>query len=169
LETRRERSAASAHWHRDELVIIASDFVSASWWNGVYPACVKTWREANHVLLLHMLPRRLWERTWTGPADLEVAGQVPGGSSDSLLASVSSHSSSAPHRRMASRQMATAIAPIDAHDLGCWARVVVAESGRSDALHLGKRLRALPAVTGMAPPTADPQAQVEGFRQLRKS
>lgn len=164
LATRREQGAEQARWHRDELIVVASDFVSAPWWNGIYPQCLKAWREINHVLLLQLLPRRLWERTWTGTADLEVSGQVPGGPSASLVARVSSRASGRARRRPASPQLATAIAQIDAHDLGAWARVVMAESGRIDALHLGRRLQTLPAVAGIAAPAGDPRAQVEGFR-----
>lgn len=134
-----ESEAFTFNWHRDELVIVASDFVSDSWWGGLFPQCIAAWRDTNHVLLLNVLPKRMWGRTWTGNPDVVVSGQVPGGPSDSLeaVATEACHNSS----RGNSPMMATAIAHIDPADLRAWSSVVVADPARASGIRLGARLK----------------------------
>lgn len=138
--TRREQSAMRMQWHRDELIIVVSDFVSEHWWKGDFPACLSAWSRSQHVLLLHLLPRRLWEHTWTGPSDVSVAGQVPGGSSASLLVSEPLMPARRNRHRPRTTARAIAVATLGATDLNRWALVVVAQPGRCDGLSLSRRL-----------------------------
>lgn len=158
--TRRTQDAVHAPWHRDELIIVASDFVSPAWQDGRFPACVDAWGAAQQVLLLHLLPRRLWAHTWTGAPDLSVGGQVPGGPSAALLVS----RPTARSRRTASGPRAAtralAIASVDPADLGRWARVAVAQAGHCDAVAMGSRRGRMP----QWPPAAQAQDAAARYR-----
>lgn len=165
--TRRSQGAHQANWHRDEVIVVASDFVSAPWWQGVYPACVQAWREQHHVLLLHLLPRRLWTRSWTGAADLRLSGQIPGGSSATLHASPAPQRASLPSRaprRPGPPPLATAIVPIEAAAIARWAAVVVAAPAVADGLHLGRRLQMLTTLQTPPAGAGDARQRVEAFR-----
>ncbi len=165
--TRRSQGAQQAQWHRDEVIVVASDFVSAPWWQGVYPACVQAWREQHHVLLLHLLPRRLWTRSWTGAADLRLSGQIPGGSSATLYASPAPQRAGLPSRaprRPGPPPLATAIVPIEAAAIARWAAVVVAAPAVADGLHLGRRLQMLATLPTPPAGAGDARQRVEAFR-----
>jgi cell division protein FtsZ len=127
-----------APWRRDEVIIIASDFVSADW-SSAFGRCVEHWRKTNHVLLLHLMPRRLWGRTWTGVPELLVSGQSPGGDSSSLL--ISAVAPRYGRRKPLVAPLATPIAGLLPQDLRAWSAVLVAQPGRTLAIGLATRLK----------------------------
>jgi hypothetical protein len=71
------RTAAEMKWWPQEIVVIASDFTSAGWWNGTYLTLLRSWAAQQPVVLLHTLPKRLWSRSWTGLPDAWVTNAKP--------------------------------------------------------------------------------------------
>jgi hypothetical protein len=126
-------------WSRDDIVLVASDFVAPAW-PAAFGLCIERWRQTNHVMLLHLLPRHLWGRTWTGVPDLMVSGQAPGGDGNSLLASARQARPARKHTPVPPQPVP--IAGLTPDDLRAWSRVVAAEPGRALAVSLVNRLGA---------------------------
>jgi len=137
--TQQERDARRTVWGRDEIIIVASDFVSSPW-PAAYGHCIERWRETNHVLLLHLLPQHLWGRTWTGVPEWQVSGQVPGGDNSSLLASARKIRRG--RKNSQASPLPIPVAGLTPDDLRSWSAVVVAQPGRALAIGLAARLGA---------------------------
>lgn len=71
------RKADKIKWWPSEILLIASDFTSAGWWNGAYLKLLRSLAAQQPVVLLHTLPERLWARSWTGMPDAWVSSAQP--------------------------------------------------------------------------------------------
>ena len=71
------RKADKIKWWPGEILLIASDFTSAGWWNGAYLKLLRSLAVQQPIVLLHTLPERLWARSWTGMPDAWVSTAQP--------------------------------------------------------------------------------------------
>lgn len=62
---------------KNEIIVVASDFTSDSWWNGDYPQLLRQWAKTQPVVLMHTLPPRLWHRSWVGKPDAWASATEP--------------------------------------------------------------------------------------------
>ncbi len=60
------------------LIIVASDCVSTSWRDGTFASVIAEWAATTPVVMVQVLPERLWPRTALGPATARVISLLPG-------------------------------------------------------------------------------------------
>lgn len=74
---RTNRHLATSTWWKHEIVVVVSDFTTASWWNGAHAGSLRRIAASQPLVLLHTLPKRLWMRSWAGKADALASAPAP--------------------------------------------------------------------------------------------
>jgi formylglycine-generating enzyme required for sulfatase activity len=149
-----------------ELVMVVSDAVDPLWFDGAVATLLRQWAAHQPVVLLQVLPRRLWARTalaqqsagWVhATRPLQPNGQLrwtpftelvddPEGTGD-------------PPTR--ARPFALPVATLDPEDLGALAKVLVGVPGNSLlACHFAPRATALAAMAKVTPPSLEERLAV---------
>jgi hypothetical protein len=123
LKLQEGRLAASLHALRDplgrRLVLLVSDFVSPGWYDGTMAAAIGSWAETTPVTVLQVLPRRLWQRTALGEADLHLRAKYAGCRNQDLSVEKPLWRSDEP------AGLPLPVAPLDAPSIAAWARMLM--------------------------------------------
>ena len=81
---RTNRHLDTSTWWKHEIVVVISDFTTASWWNGAHAGSLRRIAASQPLVLLHTLPKRLWMRSWVGKADALASAPAPACDTEAL-------------------------------------------------------------------------------------